>query len=158
MSDLSPELRVNLLYEDIPHYALWLKIILLGTLGLTLFLGFYFLAVDLVGAFTCFGITIVDAFIFNMVFPRRYQVFTDRLRIAMGGPFAYSIPFDKIKTARVLSGKGIFRGSALSINFVTSTSSVVEIVRRGGWAVTISPSRAEAFAEHLNQAIQAHSP
>lgn len=146
-------MRANLLYEDAPHYALWLKLILFGTLGLTLVLGFSLLAVDFTGALTCFGVTIVDAVIFSLVFPRRYQLFTDRLRIVLGGPFTFTVPLDNIKTVRVFHNSP-FKGSALSINFVTNTRSVLEIVRHKGWAVTITPSRAEYFAEYLNRTIK----
>ncbi|MDD5127971.1 MAG: hypothetical protein PHR43_07775 [Dehalococcoidales bacterium] len=154
MSRLSPELRAMLLYEDAPYYAFWLKFILLGSLGLTFILGFYLLAVDLAGALTCFGVTIFDAILFSLIFPRRYQLFADRVRIVLGGPFAFTIPLNKIRGVRVLSGKGIFKGRSVSVNFVTNINNVLEITRHGGWAVTISPSHPEAFAEHLNRALK----
>ncbi len=157
MGRLSPELRANLLYEDVPYYAFWLKFILLGTLGLTIVLGFYLLTIDFAGALTCFGVTLFDAVLFSLVFPRRYQLFADRVRIVLGGPFAFTIPMDRIKAVRLFPGKSIVKGSAVSVNLVTNMSNVLEISRHGGWAVTISPSRPEAFVEYLNRAIQDHS-
>ena len=110
MANLSPELRANLLYEDTPHYAGWLKLVFLGALGATLLAGVFLLSVDRLGALTMFAVTLFDGFIFSSVFPRRYQIFSDRLRIVLGSPFAYSMPFSKIKGVRLLSGRGVFSG------------------------------------------------
>ncbi len=43
-----------------------------------------------------FGITLFDALLFKVILPRQYQIFEDRLRILMGGPFAINIFFSSI--------------------------------------------------------------
>ena len=137
------------IYEDTPKYDLWLKLILGGVLALTFILGVVFLYQDIEAAIAMFSITLFDALLFKAILPRRYQVFEDRLKIVMGGPFAISISFSNIEEAKPTSG-----GKALAyggLRLATSTHNVVEIVRKKGLNLVISPSN-EMFLEELNQA------
>ena len=84
--------------------------------------------------------------------PQRYQVFSDRLRIVFGGPFAWNIPFSTIKEARAASGSKAFAYSG--VRFATSYKGVVEISRSRGCSVVISPSNKDIFLEQLNRAMQ----
>ena len=141
-----------LIYEERPQYDLWLKLIVGGTIALTLVLGIVFLFVDLIGAWVMFGTTAFDALLFNAIIPRSYQIFQDRLRIVLGKPFAFTIPLDTIKEVRPASSSEAF--IFWGIKFATSASNVVEIVRNKGMNVIISSANRDGFLEQVNQALK----
>ena len=145
----------TLLYEDIPEYGSWLKIILGGVLALTFILGIIFISIDTEAALVMFGITLFDALLFKAILPRRFQIFEDRLKILSGGPFAINIPLSNITEAKSVSGSKTFVYSGL--RFATSTKRVVEIVRKKGMNLVISPRNDDMFLEQLNQARQSQS-
>jgi len=140
----------TLLYEDTPHYDFWLKLILGGILALTFILGIVFISQDTEAAMVMFGITLFDALLFKAILPRRFQVFEDRLRILLGGPFAINIPFSNIAEAKPASGRKVF--VYWGQRFATSTRHVVEIVRKKGLNLVISPAHDDMFLEQLNRA------
>jgi len=141
-----------LTYEDSARYDFWLKLILGGTLTLTLVLGIVFIFSDTAGALVMFGVTAFDALLFNAILPRRYQIYQDRLRVVLGRPFAFNISFSTIKEARSATGSAAFMYGGL--RFATSFRSIVEIVRSKGLNVVISPASRDAFLEQLNQALR----
>jgi len=140
-----------LIYEDTPKYDLWLKLILGGVLALTFILGVIFTCQDTEAAIAMFGIILFDALLFKAILPRRYQIFEDRLKILMGGPFAVNISFSNIEEAKPATGRKAFAYGSLRL--ATSTRNVVEIVRKKGLNLVIFPSN-EMFLEQLNQARQ----
>jgi len=142
------------LYEDIPKYDFWLKLILGSILALTLVLGIIFISNTEV-ALVMFGITLFDALLFKTVLPRRYQIFEDRLRILMGWPFAVNIAFSNIADVKPVPGSKAFnyRGYR-GLRFATSTRYVIEIVRKKGLNLVISPSKGDIFLEELNKALK----
>jgi len=140
-----------LIYEDTPKYDLWLKLILVGVLALTFILGVIFIYQDIEAAVVMFGITLFDALLFKTILPRRYQIFEDRLRILMGWPIAINISFHNIEEAKPAAGRKAFAYGGLRL--ATSTRNVVEIIRKKGLNLVISPSN-EMFLEQLNQARQ----
>ena len=140
----------TLLYEDTPHYDFWLKLILGGILVLTFILGIIFISQDTEAAVVMFGITLFDALLFKAILPRRFQIFQDRLRILLGGPFAINIPFSNIAEVKTASGRKATIYSGLRL--ATSSYHVVEIIRKKGLNIVISPTNDEMFLEQLNQA------
>ena len=140
-----------LLYEDTPKYDSWLKLILGGVLALTFILGIIFISQETEAAMAMFGITLFDA-LFKAILPRRFQIFEDRLKILLGGPFAINIPFSNIAEAKPASGRKVF--AYWGIRFATSIHHVVEIVRKKGLNLVISPKNDDMFLEQLNQARQ----
>ena len=145
----------NLVYEDTPRYDFWLKSILGGVLALTLILGVILLSEDIGAALAMFGVTLFDALLFKAILPRRYQIFQDRVRIVLGGPFALNIPLSNIRQARQASSSKTF--AYWGFRFATSTHYVVEIVRKKGLSLVISPASGDMFLEQLNQALKAAS-
>ena len=143
----------NLVYEDSSKYDLWLKLILGGVLALTFVLGVVFLFEDVGAALLMFGVTVFDALLFRALLPQRFQIFEDRLKIALGGPFALNIPFSNIRDVRAAPGARAL--VYLGIRFATSTKTVVEIVRHKGLNVVISPANRGTFLEQLKQALEA---
>ena len=145
----------SLVYEDIPRYDFWLKFILGGVLALTLILGVILLSEDIGAALAMFGVTLFDALLFKAILPRRYQIFQDRVRIVLGGPFAINIPLANIREARQASSSKAF--AYRGFRFATSTHFVLEIVRKKGLSLVISPFSGDLFLEQLNQALKATS-
>jgi len=140
----------GLIHEDIPRYDPWIKMVLGGVLALTFILGIVFLFRDLEAALAMFGITLFDALLFKVILPSRFQVFEDRLVVVLGGPLAISIPFSNLEAARPVAGEKAF--IYWGIRFATSSRGVVEIVRKKGLNLVISPANREAFLEQLYQA------
>ncbi len=138
----------SLLYEDIPKYDFWLKSILGGVLALTFVLGVILISDDIGVALAMFGVTLFDALLFKAILPRRFQIFRDKVRILLGWHLAIDIPFSNIVDARSASGSRVF--AYWGIRFATSTRFVVEIVRKKGLNVVISPSKGDIFLEQLN--------
>ena len=141
-----------LIHEARPQYDFWLKLVLGGTLALTLVLGIVFLSFDTAGALAMFGVTVFDALLFNAIMPRRYQIYQDRLSIVLGKPFTFNISFSTIKEARSVAGSTAFMYGGLRL--ATSLKGVVEIVRSKGLNVVISPANRDVFLEQLTQALK----
>jgi len=141
-----------LILEDAPKYDLWLKFILGGILALTFILGIIFIYQDIEAAAVMFGITFFDALLFKAILPRRFQIFEDRLKILLGGPFVIDIPLSNIAEAKPASGSKVF--AYKGIRFATSIHHVIEIVRKEGLNIVISPRNNDMFLEQLNQVLQ----
>ena len=123
-----------------------------GVLALTFILGVVFLFEDVGAAWVMFGVTLFDVLLFKAVLPQRYQIFQNRLKIVLGGPFALNIPLSNIKDARPASSRKAF--VYWGHRFATSSSGVVEIVRSRGMGVVISPANSDMFLKQLNQALK----
>jgi len=144
-----------LLYEDTARTDAWLKLMLGGILVMFLVLGGVLLFQDKEDAFEMFGIAVFYALLFKLVMPRRYQIYSDKVRIVLGWPLAWNIPFITIKEVRSASGAKAFAYSG--VRFATSSKNVVEIRRSRGCNVVISPYNKEIFLEQASRALQAAS-
>ena len=141
-----------LFYEDTARVDMLLKLMLTGIQAMFLVLGLVLLFWDTEVAFIMFGVTIFDAVLFRLVMPRKYQVYSDKVRIVLGGPFAWNIPFSTIKEVRPSSGASTFVYSG--VRFATSSRDVVEIRRSRGCNVVISPSNKDVFLEQVHTAME----
>ena len=141
-----------MLYEDSPRVDMWLKLMLGGILVLLLLVGVSLLFEDTGGAFAIFGAMVFNAVLFKIIMPQRYQIYSDRVRIVLGGPFAWNIPFSTIKEVRSASGAKSFAYGG--VRFATSSKSVVEITRSKGCNVVISPYDRDIFLEQVNRAMK----
>ena len=141
--------RSVLLYQDEPAYGLFLKLIVVLVPAALLVASIYLLSSgESSGGLALLVEAFIVGFIFWIVFPRRYQVYEDHIRIALGGPFSVKVGFDKIEAIRVTS-KFIF-----SVNFVTKlTKSYVEISKRRGLSIAITPRDNDLFIENANRAL-----
>lgn len=92
--------------------------------------------------------TFIIALIFWLVFPRKYQVYQDHLRIMLGGPFSIKIGFDKIKAIEVTNR------TFATANFVTTiTKTYVIIIKKRGLSIAITPKSKELFVDKAEQAL-----
>jgi hypothetical protein len=139
----------SIIYEDIPRYDVYIKAIMLLPVFFVI-LGIYYLITGQVEtAIGMFATTILMAAIYWAIFPRKYLILDSKIRIALGGPFSFNIPFDNLETVRAP------KGATFSINFATTFFSqhAVEINRKRGLNVNITPSNRELFLENLNKAL-----
>ena len=141
-----------LMYEDAARYDRVQIVLLAVIIGATLVPGVILLFYQLAGAAAMFGATFLDVLIFHLVFPRRYQVFNTKLRIVLGWPLKWDIKLTTIKEARAAPGIStwIYGG----VRLATSSATAVEIVRKNGLGVIISPSDRQTFLERLNEAVR----
>ena len=142
----------NPIHEDRPQPAGWLKLVLGMVLVITLIMGIILISQDKVGALVMFAVTLFDAVLFYCIIPRSYQIYTDRLKIVLGGPFGMTILFKDIRSVTRVGGSNAF--GSTGIRFATSNKYVVKIIRKGKMSVVISPSGGELFLEQLNQALK----
>jgi hypothetical protein len=139
----------SVIYEDNPRYDVWVK----GIMVLPVFfiiLGVYYLfTAQVESAIGLFATTLLMGAIYWAIFPRKYQILDSKLRIVLGGQFSFNVPFDNLETARQPEGV------SLGINFATTFLSqhAVEIKRKKGMNVNITPNDRDLFLENLNKAV-----
>jgi len=137
-------------YEDKPKYDIWIKAILGFPLVFILIPGLYsFSNNDAETAFAMLVTTVLIAIIYWVILPRKYCISDTKVKIMLGGPFAFSVPFATIQSARPPEGMSV------GINFATSFSSknAVQIVRKGKLDVNITPGNRATFLENLDKAL-----
>ncbi len=139
----------SVIYEDSPHYDVWLK----GIMMLPVFfivIGLYYLFTAQVEAgIGMFATAVLMGAIYWAVMPRKYQVLDSKLRIVLGGPFSFSVRFDTLESA------GKPEGVNFGLNFATTFigEHIVEIKRKKGMTVNITPNDRDQFLENLNKAV-----
>jgi hypothetical protein len=95
-------------------------------------------------------LTVFDGLLFYAVIPRHFQSFEDRLRIELGMPFAVNVSYNNIRKVRPASIEEAF--VYWGMRFATSTKNLIEVVRKKGLNMVISPSDIKMFLEQLEQA------
>ena len=138
------------IFEDKPVYDKLNKYLIGGILAIPLIVVIVLLTQDILGAAIMFGATIFDAVLVWCILPKRFLVYEDRLKIILGGPFSYTIPLRDIITVRQATKDmaWIYWGMRLG----TSLKFQVEVERKNGLSVIISPSMENDFIEQLNRA------
>lgn len=136
------------LYEDKPTYGLLLKLILVIPVAFLVASIYLWLSGDATGSLALLLEACIIGLIFWFVFPRAYQVYEDHLRIVLGSPFSVKVGFHNVKTIRITSR------TSFTVNFVTKiTKSYVEIVKKKGLSIAITPTDNDTFVENANRAL-----
>jgi len=137
----------SVVYEESPRYDFLLKGIMALPVFFILFGIYYLYIAQVEAAIGMFATTVLMFAVYWAIFPRKYQILDSKFRIVLGGSFSLSIPFDNLETARKPEG------ATFGINFPTCFSSdrVVQIVRKKGWNVNITPNDRDLFLENLNK-------
>jgi hypothetical protein len=137
------------IYDDRAEWGFLIKGLLVMPL---IFVGIGMTSVakgDLRGSLFLFIEAAVLWLIFWAIFPRRYQLWEDHVRIVLGGPFALKIKFNKIQTVTNSRSYG------LGVNFATkATGDYVSIVRKNKFSVNITPNNTKLFVEQANRAME----
>src|SRR4030043_490101 len=139
----------SIVYEESPGYDSLLKGICVLPVFFIVF-GIYYLIIAEVGAaIAMFATTLLMGIIYWAIFPRKYQILDSKFRIVLGGPFSLNVPFSNLEAARAPEG------ATFGINFHTCISSdrVVQIIRKKGWNVNITPNDRDLLLENLNKAL-----
>ena len=136
-------------YEDNPLYDTFIKAIMVLPVFFILMGIYYLITNQSEDAIGMFATTLLMGAIYWAIFPRKYQILENRIRIVLGGPFNFDIPLDNVETAREPEGV------SLGINFVTcfSGKNAVEIIRKRGMRVAITPSDRDMFLDNLNKVL-----
>lgn len=138
-----------LLYQDEPAYGRLLKFIIValpaGLLGASAYL---WSSGDNEGALGLVAEALFVSLIFWAVFPQKYQVYEDHLRIVLGGPFRVRIQFERIAAVEIANGIGF------TVNFTTRfTRNYVTIVKKKGPSIAITPRSNELFVQNAREAL-----
>ena len=140
----------QVVFEDGPVYDKLNKYLVGGIIAIPLIIAIVLLTQDILGATIMFGVTVFDAILFWCILPKRFLVYEDRLKIVLGGPFSYTIPLRDITNVRQATKDMAWVYWGLRLG--TSQKYQVEIDRKNGLGVIISPSMENEFIERLNQA------
>lgn len=140
------------MYEAAAKYDRLQIIVFLVIIAATIVPAIVLLFFDTEGAAFMFGVTLLDILIFHLVFPRRYQLYNTKLRIVMGWPISWDIRLSTIKEARPAPAMSTWLYGGFQL--ATSSATAVEIVRRKGMGVIISPSDRQTFLKQLNAAVK----
>ena len=140
----------SVVYQDNTNKDVWLKLVL--AIPLLIFVGtaLHSLAVNAIEtAIAIFGVAVLILLIFWIVIPRKYVMLDSKVKIVLGGPLSFTISFKNIETARIP------RGITFGINLPSSISSkhAVEIIRKKGMKLNITPDNRELFLKNLEKAI-----
>jgi hypothetical protein len=138
------------LHEDRARYDYWLRLILFGIPLILLTIGIILIPEDQEGAIAMFSGSLFTIFLFYFVLPKKYQIFEDKLKIVLGWPLCVNISLVNISDSQITSGRKVF--AYWGIRFATSTKSIVEIIRKRGFNIVISPSNGPLFVDRLNEA------
>jgi hypothetical protein len=152
----------NLIYEDQPPpYNSWVKVTPFIYLLLLVFIVLYLIVNGFPIEMLARGL-ILPVFIFPVIVaiyywaatPRKYQIFENRIKIILGGPFSYSVPFDNIALAESGTWKDLWRFFGQFRDFVTCQSGehLLKIVSVKGGVINITPGNRELFLDNLNKA------
>jgi hypothetical protein len=139
-----------LVHRDATHRDIGLKLVLSIPIVIILIPALLYLASnDSKTAYEMLAIVVVIVIVIWLILPRQYLIFDDRLKIVLGGPLSFNVPFHTIKTARIP------KGTTFGVNFPSSLSSkhVVEIVRNRRMSVTITPDDRDLFLKTLEKAL-----
>ena len=90
------------------------------------------------------------------VIPRRYEITSDSIRIVLGTPFAQSFELDTV--ADVRPTRGLHALAYAGIRYAPSTKTAVEILRRSGLSLVISPQDPAAFVAAARRAMESPNP
>jgi hypothetical protein len=139
----------SVIYEDNPRYDVWLRALMVLP-AFFLIIGIYYLVTAQVGsAIGLFATGLLMGAIYWAIFPRKYQILDSKIRIVLGGQFSFNVPFDNLESA------GKPEGVNFGLNFATTFLSqhLVEIKRKKGMTVNITPNDRDLFIENLNKAL-----
>jgi len=139
----------SVIYEDNPHYDVWVKAIMVLPVFFIILGVYYLFTAQVESAIGLFATTLLMGAIYWVIFPRKYQILDSKIRIVLGGQFSFKVPFDNLETA------GKPEGVSLGLNFATTFLSqhAVEIKRKKGMKVNITPNDRDLFLENLNKAV-----
>jgi len=141
-----------LIHEEQAEYNVGMKLIWLIPTALIIGALIFLYYKEVEAFWTLLGDTVLIVAIFYFIFPRKFQIYNDRIRIVLGNPLTINILFSTIKEVKHIEGSRAYTYSGM--RFATSSRYVIEILRIKGINYVISPQHGELFLEQLKQAVQ----
>lgn len=150
------------LYEDNFKYDGWIKLVMVFPIILLIGLGALFYtdahSKDIfpsepesetrIAYIILFASVPFVLLVYWLVLPRKIYILQDRLRLKYGA-FLWNISFEMIVSVQAVHGLPLW----VMNSSVTSYKTQVEIIRKKGLKVRISPSRRDLFLECINKAL-----
>jgi hypothetical protein len=102
-------------------------------------------------AYVLFGAGAALALLFWLILPHRFEIYADRLRVVLGGPFAFNVRLAEITAVEVLPPARAFVTSGLK--FATDAGTALRISRRDKLDISLSPRDRDEFIRVLQEAI-----
>lgn len=141
-----------LIYQSVPHFAWWFKLVISAVILLTLTPAMMLLAMgEVLGGYVMLGATALDALLFYIIIPRSYDIYSDKVVIKLAASLSIRISFDTLNSVR--KAPSSYALAYWGLRFATQASGVIELKRAGGFDVVISPSNPESFLEQLERAL-----
>ena len=131
----------TIVYEVKANYSRWVRLLVNLTLCLTLVIGIQFLLNDVPNsAAVMFGITALNAAILWIILPRKYSIQEDRFKIHLGLSICINIGFENVNSVKKLDSL-----LTTGLSFAGSLGNRVQIERKRGSSIVISPEDRESF-------------
>lgn len=140
----------NLIYEDNPHTDIWMKLIVLLPAVIMLITAASLLQIDPEGALYLSCLAFIIGIIIRFIIPTKYSIYDSKITIRFKGPFEFKIPFETLKTVRPSRWSTV--GINLPANF--SQANALEIVRKRGLSITITPANKQLFIDSFEKSFQ----
>ena len=137
-----------LVYEDKARYDAWVKAVVALPFGIILITAIFLYPREPEEALGMLFTAILVIIVYWIVMPRKFCIMSDNVKVVLGNPFSFRIPFRNIKEAR--EPKGHFTAG---INFAPSSKTVVELIMKHGLRINISPYNRQLFLENLDKAL-----
>ncbi len=97
------------------------------------------------------GVILFDALLLWSFLPQSYEIRPEGLRIVLGWPWRFNIPFDTI--AEIHAGRGFQALAYGGLRFSPSVKTPVVVRRSRGISVVISPQDRQEFIDAVNEAL-----
>ena len=146
------QIFMELIHEENSERNKWMKFILIIPFLLFIAALYYLYIRYFMESLSLVGDIVFISVVIYFIFPRKYQIYDDRLRIVLGKPLAINILFSSIKEIRHGEGNKAYGFSG--IRLATSSRYVVEIQRVKGFNFIISPQHGDIFLNHLKRALK----
>ena len=94
----------SVIYEESPRYDSLFKAIMVLPVFFIVAGIYYLITVEVEAAIGMFALTLLMAATYWAIFPRKYLILDSKIKIVLGGPSSFNIPFDNLETAREPEG------------------------------------------------------
>lgn len=149
------------IFEDSIKYDLWIKVVLVFSLGLLVVLGILFdvdardsdifpgepPAKSRTGSFVLFAAAVLLMAVYWLFLPRTIAVSQKGLILRFRA-FSWNISFATIRSINPASGIIVWWAHS----WITSYRNQIEIIRKYGLRIRVSPSRRDQFLEYAHKA------
>ena len=149
------------IFENSIKYDLWIKVVLVLSLGLLIVLGILFdvdardsdifpgepAAESRTGSIVLFAAAVFLMAVYWLILPRTIAVSQEGLILRFRA-FSWNIPFATIRSISPASGAIVWWAHS----WITSYRSQIEIIRKNRLKIRVSPSRRDQFLEYAQKA------